>query len=303
MLDKLIQLLKNFFGISYKEGRGFVILFALLFIAVLTPGLVRNFHSPPPSIPPEIVPLSKLPDNQDSVAYKEPILFSFDPNTITYDSLLLLGLDSRVAARLVSYRNKGGQFAVKKDLLKIYDLPEDWYASVSDSLSLPQRQRDKQIRDRSAQSVEQTTKPLVAETTVEAKINPEDLNSADTIALKSVYGIGSVLSSRIVRFRDRLGGFISWDQLGEVYGLDAEVVVEMQKYFFIENGFDPRKININQATFKEVLAHPYLDYNQTKAIVNYRDQHGNFASLADLKAIHLLSDSVVVKLGPYLSYE
>ena len=176
MIDKLIQLLKNFFGITYKEGRGMVILFALLFVAVLAPGLIRQLYQPHPGIPIEFIPLSKLPDKVDSIASSDPVLFSFNPNSVSYDSLLLLGLESRIAARLVSYRNNGGRFFAEKDLLKIYDLPEEWYLSIKDSVILPPQFAEK-ITAKPVQTVEQANMPVVTESSIEEDITPQDLNT------------------------------------------------------------------------------------------------------------------------------
>jgi len=304
MIVKLIQLLKNFFGISYKEARGLIFLFIFLFIAVLMPVLLKKYYLSNTGHPVKIVPLTERTVTSDSLKSESQVIFAFDPNTVSYDSLILLGLDERLSARLVSYRNNGGSFQKKSDVLKIYNLPQDWFEAVEDSILLPASTAPVTKGNSDFITNIQTSDTLNEQiSTAGNEVEPADLNEADTLILQRVYGIGSVLSNRIVKFREKLGGFTDWSQLNEVYGLGDEVIEEMKAGFFIADNFETRKLQINKATFKEILAHPYLNFSQTKAIVNYRDQHGEFRKSADLMAIHLLSDSVVVKLEPYLSYE
>jgi competence ComEA-like helix-hairpin-helix protein len=128
-----------------------------------------------------------------------------------------------------------------------------------------------------------------------------DLNTADTSQLIKVYGIGSKLSQRIVTYRNKLGGFVSPEQLKEVYGLDSTVVNELLKKSYIEENFQPRLININTATEKELGDHPYIKYKLAKAITAYRFQHGAYRTIDDLKKVALIDDFKFQKIKPYLS--
>jgi competence protein ComEA len=128
-----------------------------------------------------------------------------------------------------------------------------------------------------------------------------DLNAADTAQLNKVYGIGPTLAVRIVKFRDGLGGFISTDQLKEIYGLDSLVVGRLCKDGFIATGFVPKKLNINSATEKELGSHPYIKKNIAKAIVSYRFQHGAFPDVSDLGKLAQLKPLEVEKIIPYVT--
>lgn len=130
---------------------------------------------------------------------------------------------------------------------------------------------------------------------------PFDINSADTTLLKKIYGIGPVLSERIVKFRDKLGGFYTTDQLYEVYGLDSSVVSRLLKRCFISDTFQVQKIHLNTSSFKEVNTHPYISYEQTKAILNYRRKHDAFNRVDDLKTYELLDSTTYQKALPYLA--
>jgi DNA uptake protein ComE-like DNA-binding protein len=113
----------------------------------------------------------------------------------------------------------------------------------------------------------------------------KDLNTTSAKELQSVYGLGPVLSKRIVRYRERLEGFSMEKQLKEVWGLKSEVVVRILRKFEIKKAPTIEKININTASFKEVLSIVYLDYLQTRAIFNYKNAIGEIESLDELKKI------------------
>lgn len=106
---------------------------------------------------------------------------------------------------------------------------------------------------------------------------------------------------RIIKYRDRLGGFISTDQLTEVYGLDTAVIHELKKKSFVTENFEPKTIKINTATEKELAAHPYVKYPMAKAIAAYRFQHGSFQSIDDLTKIAIIDLPTFKKIKPYLS--
>ena len=112
-------------------------------------------------------------------------------------------------------------------------------------------------------------------------------------------GIGNKLALRIVNFRDKLGGFYSIDQIGETYGLPDSVFRKIKPFLKLETNL-VKKININTATKDEMKSHPYIKWNLANAIVEYRNQHGNFSSLEDLKKISLITTEVFDKIKFYL---
>ncbi len=129
-----------------------------------------------------------------------------------------------------------------------------------------------------------------------------DLNLADTIQLKRIKGIGTVLSSRIIKYRKLLGGYSSKEQLKEVYGLEDSVLVSLDSLTFISDNFRPTSIFINQWDEKNLKKHPYISYTEARAISSYRYQHGNFSTIKDLLQIHLLDTTKINRLRPYLDF-
>ena len=131
-------------------------------------------------------------------------------------------------------------------------------------------------------------------------LQPFDINTADAVQLSTVKGIGPVLSARIVKFRDRLGGFVSQAQYQEVYGLSPEVVDRLKERTYIDASFYPTRVDINIADVQTLAAHPYITYRQAKSIVNYRAQHGSFTAIESLCSLVLIDSSTLEKLSPYL---
>ncbi|MEM6359448.1 MAG: helix-hairpin-helix domain-containing protein [Bacteroidota bacterium] len=129
-----------------------------------------------------------------------------------------------------------------------------------------------------------------------------DINAADTLQLKQLKGIGTVLSKRIVKYRNILGGFVTLDQLSEVYGLKDSVLLQLDSMAFISPEFQPKKININTAILDSLSRHPYIRRPLARAINNYRFQHGDYSSTVDLSNIRLLDSLTLIKITPYISF-
>lgn len=111
-----------------------------------------------------------------------------------------------------------------------------------------------------------------------------DINTADSLTLTALPQIGEVMSSRIHRYRNRLGGFVSFEQLFEIKGMDSARYNTIMPYLIMENT-EIIKINVNQDEFKTLLRHPYLEYDQVKAIVNHRERKGFIRNWNQLKEI------------------
>lgn len=125
-----------------------------------------------------------------------------------------------------------------------------------------------------------------------------DINVADSLELVSLPQIGEVMASRIHRYRDRLGGFVSFDQLFEVKGMDSARFATIKPYIILESK-EIRKLDINRDEFKTLLRHPYLEYDQVKALVNHRERKGLIKNWEQLKGI---VGEVHPFLEPYIQY-
>ena len=306
-MKKLLRYLNRNLGASPTEARAFVAMLAVIVIIYGASFAVR-WSAAKPEITRDVAleeqlnayfsTVEKADEDRLSV---EPELFNFNPNTLGTDSLRLLGFTTEIARRIVSYREKVGGFKIKSDLQKIYNLPDSQYQKLEAYIQLPDRLAENSRKAK-------TEKPPFKKSTYtesskpKAEVQSFDINKADTTVLKQVKGIGSVLSQRIVKFRDKLGGFASMEQLREVYGIAPEVAEELLKYGSIAEGYEPAKLNVNTATVEELAAHPYISRQEARLIVAYRKQHGHYSGLEKLEAIHGLSAQKLAKLAAYLTY-
>lgn len=295
----LKKLIRNYFGFSRVETNGFLVLIPLMLLILFSEPVYRKWvRSRPLDYSQEkkyldslVATWEKQPQDIDSVKYvpaKE--LFAFDPNKASKEELQTLGFSDRSATRIVNYVEKGGQFRIKKDLLKIYGIDSLLFLEVEPFISLPETYT--------------TSAPVASFAKAWETKKPEpisfNLNTADTSQLKTIYGIGEKLSLRIIKYRESLGGFIEEEQLREVFGLDSIVTQKLLRQSFIEENFRPVKLNLNTATEEVLDKHPYLNRKEAKAIIAYRFQHGKFNGVEDLNNILLLDKKTIEKITPYL---
>lgn len=223
-------------------------------------------------------------------------LFSFNPNIATDEEFMQLGLSDKQIKNIRNYLQKAGSFRFKEDFGKLYSIGDSLFAILNPYLDLPDKEsyyaalkNSNTKQENTKYEKQQSSKPLV------------ELNSADSLQLIDVKGIGSAFASRIIKYRNRLGGFQRVEQLLEVYGMKEE------QYNLIKSQVkvDPSviiKIHINTCTAEELKNHPYINnWNIANALVNYRKKHGNFKVLEDIKKCDLVNDELYLKLAPYLT--
>jgi len=206
----------------------------------------------------------------------------FDPNKVTSQELIMMGIDEWLAKRLSKYKAKGGKFYKKEDLKKIYGLNNSVYNQLEPFIHIEAEKKLKEL-------------PSVKE---KNPIKRVDINVADTSHLMQINGIGSKLSNRIVKFRNKLGGFHDPKQLFEVYGLDSGVIQQIALKFYIEQKHE--KLTINTDSIKYLASHPYINFKLARAIINYRKTHGPYKSIDEIQALKNLDDSTYNKIAPYL---
>jgi DNA uptake protein ComE-like DNA-binding protein len=291
--------IRYLFGFSRRETNGFLILMPLLLIILFSQPVYEMIIQKGPGdfsherhVLDSLVALLEKDTLQvsDSLARRE---FPFDPNTATQTELRTLGFKEEIIRRMMNYRAKGGTFRVKSDLLKIYGMDTASFKRTFDLIQLP-ASRNLVSFSRDHASPKRTTIQ---------RDSLFDINTVDSVTLLRINGIGPVLSARIVRYRQKLGGFISKSQLSEVYGLDSTVVGRLAASCFINAEFDVRKLNINVLDEAALSDHPYLSRSEAKAIVAYRFQHGNYQTIQDIHKIHSIEEKTIRKIEPYLTVE
>jgi competence ComEA-like helix-hairpin-helix protein len=223
-------------------------------------------------------------------------LFTFNPNTADEATLQKLGLAANTIKSIVNYRQKGGVFRKKEDLQKIYTLPEETYERLAAYIEIPQA------------SAPEKTLPSSTNTRIFEKIPAKagkilDVNQATEADWFQMPGFGEKRAAQMVRYKNALGGFLSIEQVGELYGLPDSIFQRIRPMLTIGPAAI-HKINLNTATADELKQHPYFSYKQARLIVAYREQHGPFKSIGDIGRIAAFSDKKWLdKITPYLSIE
>ena len=227
------------------------------------------------------ITIKSMPESDDNRFEKQTSLnpFPFDPNLITKEQGLKMGLHEQSINSIINYREKGGQFRKNTDLKKIYTLSEIEYTALEPFINISS--------DSSSTSLP----------SIHVMV---ELNTADSTQLLQLPGIGPSFSARIIKYRDLLGGFYNPAQLLEVYGMDSarfltiagQVIVDKEKI---------RKININKANIKEMTKHPYIEFYVAKSIVNFRNENGTFTDIAQIRDARLIYSELFLKIEPYLS--
>lgn len=234
---------------------------------------------------------------------REVVLFDFDPNHLPVDRWVQLGLSEKQAAAIHRYEAQGGRFRTKRDLarMRVVDpgLFDRWeaYIQLPDSLIREGGGSVARIEERKWPEPERAP----GRVTMDAKL---ELNTADSLALVGVRGIGPSFAKGILKYRTRLGGFHSLDQLAEVYVLrDKPDALERIRQAVVLDATHLRRFNLNTVTAEELGPHPYAGWKVAKALVAYRQSHGPFKDVAGIKACVLVTDSIHQRLAPYLFVE
>jgi len=138
-------------------------------------------------------------------------------------------------------------------------------------------------------------------TTVRRKMPVIELNSCDSADLVALPGIGPVLSVRIIKYRRLLGGYVSVNQLKEVYGLPPETF-DLISSGLTADTLSVRRIGVNEAEFSELIRHPYFTRNEVNAILKFRELEGRISGVNEMVKNNLISAETAAKIKKYLSF-
>lgn len=233
-------------------------------------------------------------------------LFRFDPNGLPTDQWLLLGLSERQAASIHRYESRGGRFRTKADLARMRVIDPDLFARWEPYILLPDQlpsgkapheaKPGKWPDDSSG-----TRRPWPDNRGATSLV---ELNKADSTALVAVRGIGPAFARSILRYRDRLGGYTSLNQLQEVPILrnKPDAVFELKSRLTVDPSL-ARTFNLNTCTVEELGPHPYMGWKVARALLAYRDQHGPFRTVDEISGCVLVTDSIRLRMAAYLTID
>jgi len=294
------RFVKEYLNFTFREKLGIAGLLVLIALFYLLPKLLlqnKDYSAELLAFDKEIAAMDSSNTEEPNYSYTnndyqktdlfEP--FYFDPNTVNPQLLEKFGIPQYVIKSFAKYRNAGAKFYKKEDLKKLYGSKPNLYEKIAPYIMI--------VKDSS------NIKPY--KSTYKNHDNPKniliELNTADSILLLQIKGIGPYLSSKIIRYRNALGGYVNLNQLYEIFSIKPEQVEVIKPYIYLNNQYIKR-ININTADYFQLNRHPYISSKEANAIINYRKQHGVFATIKDLEKVILIPKETIVKIEPYLEY-
>ncbi len=301
----------NYLEFSRKEKNGIVICMAIIIFLLWLPSIYEKLN--PPVLPTKDELLDAYLQT-DSAAEKKQHeyyrgnhysndqigndenrtntsslhLFPFDPNTLSDEGWRQIGLKEKTIKTILNYTSKGGKFRKPDDIKKIWGISEKQAEQLIPFVVINEK-------------VTATSKDYHnSNSSQKNQFKTIDINTSDSATLEQLKGVGFGLARRIINYRERLGGFYSILQIGEVFGLPDSVFQKIKPQLMLSDK-NIKKININKAQLDELKAHPYIRYKLANAIIQYRNQHGNFGHTEDLKKIILMDNESYNKIINYIS--
>ena len=208
----------------------------------------------------------------------------FNPNLYTLSDWVNLGLSAKQSVVVLKFTERG--IYSEEDLKRIFVIPEVLFELIRDSVVYPERIQNSPNQEAFKKRVKHI-----------AQLN---LNTADTTEFMKIYGIGAFYAKQIIRYREKLGGFFTKEQLLEVWKMTPEAYDKIKDHVFISEN-DVQRIHINSVTIEELKAHPYLNWNKANSIIKMRTQRNGFKNIEELKESVLIDSETYEKLFPYLS--
>jgi len=259
---------------------------------------------------------------------KKYTLFPFNPNTITLDSLQLLGFSKKQALTIIHYREKGGRFRRKEDFSKMYTVSREKYLELEPYIIIPKTEEEAPTaasvsfrrynteKKPAASSTSATSSASASSATYSSDPSPGgssnggwktprpkvyiDLNEADSAALLSVRGIGPYFCKAILSYRKSLGSFANIDQLLEIKGMDQEKFDHIKDQVFVHPG-GILKFSIAEASRAFLERHPYIGSYNARGIALFLETHSKEeCTLKALVENRILSPEDTLRLHPYI---
>ena len=238
---------------------------------------------------------------RDTIAIRLQV---FDPNTADSSTLVHLGFKPWQAKNLLKYRARGGRYRRPEDLKRLYGMTDSMYQILQpyiqivrtevDSLRMDSMGRDSLWRD----TIRYDSMPKWQHVKKDTILN---LRTADTTELKMIRGVGSYRAKQIVRYRDALGGFVRVEQLREVEGMEL-VADSVMKHFVLDSA-NVKQLNVNSMGVRQLSRHPYLRFEDAKAIYELRRRKIKLDSIEQLYELETMSEETIKKVAPYLNFD
>jgi len=244
----------------------------------------------------EVLQLQKRIDSLKKVKEQSKYkIFPFNPNFISDYKGYQLGMSVEEIDRLHRFRKQNKYVNSKQEFQNVTKVNDSLLDKIAPYFKFPDWVIQKQKKQPIAKVLKKEDK--------EVSISTTDVNLATAEDYTFIRGVGEKLSKRIINYRKKLQGFSYSSQLYEVWGLEPEIVDDFLQVFEIKEKPNIVKVNVNTATFKEVLKTPYVDYELCKQIFNYRDEVAELQSISELKKIESFPIEKYDRIVLYLKAE
>lgn len=236
---------------------------------------------------------------KEGKAFEGQKLSSFDPNTVDSLTLISYGIQPWKVRNFLHYRAAGKVFRSAEEMGNTYGWTENDVATLKPHVRVGEQYRKDGKRCEKQESWERKEERSERTSNKFQSLTKVDINTADTAQLRRIPGVGENISLAIVRYRQRLGGFHSVNQLLEISIVSPELLDWME----VSSSPNLQKLNINKASFQALNSHPYISYEQTKALLQYIRLYGNVKDEETLLATGIFTAEDIEKLRPYITYE
>lgn len=289
-----MQSFRSHFRFNKKQRNG-IFLLGLIIIILQSIYLFADFSNPK----------TRTEDDKDFLALQHQLdllnktdtiagtykIYPFNPNFLTDYRAYVLGLNSEEIDRLLAFREDGKYVNSAMEFQQVTQISDSLLAVIAPHFKFAEyKGKGKRFTDEKEKEIESIGKK-------------KDINLASAKELIEINGIGEKLATRIIEYRKTLKGFTFDDQIREVYFLPPETADKLLLQYEVKEKPAIAKLNVNEATFKEILALPYIDYGLTKRIFNYKKAGLRIDSLEELKKIDSFPLDKFDRIAVYLSTE
>jgi competence protein ComEA len=304
----IFRQIREYFLFTRRERNGLLVLVFILLATVCIDYLI------PHMVPEQVSDVSELKaeaekyyagNTSGNELNGNPVKGIFDPNHITREDLIKLGVPPGLAGNWIKYLQKGGKFYRKEDISKLYGMTDDLYEKLKVRLVVPLQAGPPGIKTGNSPS---NAKVLTVSGRKDTMMNSVrlikrevvmvEINKADSAQLESLPGIGPVLASRILKYRNLIGGFYSVSQLRDIYGMTEELWQKSSRGMCVDS-LTVKKLEVNFLSLSELGRHPYIGFRTARKIVNKRDSSGKFNKKEELNAI--FSADSLRRILPYIA--
>lgn len=217
-------------------------------------------------------------------------LFEFDPNTVNAVGWKRLGLTEKNIKTIFNYINKGGKFRQPDDIRKIWGLRKEDVDRIIPFARIAETQN----------RTYNNTQSFSPQSSLPKSNSVIDINTATVQQFMQVPGIDHLMPYRIINFRERSGGFVNVQQLKDTYGMTDSLYQIILPYLKTDIT-TVKKVNINTINEYDLNKHPYISRELAKAIIIYRNQHGVYQTIDDIKKIVFINEETFQKIAPYIT--